>query len=401
MIKSKIFISSSEKAFVIADKLREELTTDYCEAEVWKVAIRANAGQTTIEVLEQLAKKYDYAVVVLAEEDVLVKSPVAELVNRDNCVFEAGLFLGALGRRKCFFLCSVDKNALPSDLDGIIYYRFTEPKIFTDREQCGQAIRSVAGYIKDIVQQSREQETRGGVVATRPLSLVELLEREQLEPDGELQEDEVVVASLQPLELNYSAASQVRKNLDGNIRYVYLFQANNDTADKIPQLLQLVMLADKLNPSVDNTFERRRELVKANGDEILRGLKETAENDKLNVYFLNESIDLEYCMHNAISDRFAKLYLKRGDDFFEWKSGWPAYNFWNEIRKKKGADTQDPGASIFHGTNDCQLKEGAFLRTLAMGMRKYFPDIGDQVLALCLGPDFQRKQAAVAGPASR
>ncbi len=392
MIKSKIFISSSERMFLIADKLREELATTYCEAEVWKAAIRANAGQTTIEALEQLAKNYEFSVIILSEGDVLAKDPVAQLGNRDNCVFEAGLFIGVLGRKKCFFLCSVDKSALPSDFDGIIFFKFDEPNNPANREQCGQAIRTVAGYIKDTVQQSREQEMHG-FVATRPLSRDQLLERQQLDPDGELEEDEVVVASLQPLELNYNAASKVQRNLNNNIRYVYIFQANNDTADKVPQLLQLVLLADKMNPTSDNTFERRRQLVKENNDAIIAALKDISYNDKLNVYFRNESIDIEYCIHNAISDRFAKLYLKRGDEFFEWKSEWPAHNFWNEVRQKKGTDTSDPGAAIFHGTNDFELKEGPFLRTLAIGMRKYFPNIGDQVLSLCLGRDFQQKQA--------
>ena len=70
MAKSKIFISSSPSAFCIADKLRDELTTDYCETDVWREAIRANAGQTKIETLEQLAKNYDFAVIVLTKADV-------------------------------------------------------------------------------------------------------------------------------------------------------------------------------------------------------------------------------------------------------------------------------------------------------------------------------------------
>ena len=86
----------------------------------------------------------------------------------------------------------------------------------------------------------------GDRVANRPLSQDALLRRQQLETAGELKEDQVVVASVQPLELGfeaYEAAKQVRQNVDNNIRYVYFFEGNPDATDKIPQLLQLLLLA--------------------------------------------------------------------------------------------------------------------------------------------------------------
>ena len=252
--------------------------------------------------------------------------------------------------------------------------------------------------IKDTVQRAQEQNLRMGV-ATRPLSRDELLEREQLDPIGELLEDQVVVASLQPLDLKYESAFRIWNNLNSNISYVYFFQASYDTADKIPQLLQLLLLAGITKINEATSFQQRRELIKANREKVLDALKDICTGNKLNVYFLQERVDIEYCLHNAISTRDAKLYLKRGDEYFEWSSQQAAYDFWTEMREKKGAENPDPGELMFHGGREFELKDCPFLNNLAMGMRKYFPEFGDEVLKLCLGLEYQMKQSAAASAA--
>jgi hypothetical protein len=57
---------------------------------------------------------------------------------------------------------------------------------------------------------------------------------------------------------------------------------------------------------------------------------------------------------------------------------------------------------VFHGVREFNLKEGPFLNNLAMNMRKYFPDIGDEVLGICVGgPDYKQKKVMPAGTAGR
>lgn len=383
MDKSRIFIASSEKTHDFAVMLRNELNkADYCEADTWKDAIETAGAQAKIEALEQWIKEYDFAVIIFSKADMLVKDSGEDLKSRDDCVFEAGLFMATIGRSRCFLLSSVDKNDLPSDLGGINLLRFTEPADLAKWEQCRTAIQNGAGFILPWV-----QKDMGKGVANRPLSQDALLKRQQLEIAGELKEDQVVVASVQPLELGYEAAKQVRLNLDNNIRYVYFFEGNTDAADKIPQLLQLVLLARFLENKDAASFKTRGDLVTSHRDEIVEALKDICLNDKLNIFFLRESINLEYCIHNAASDKVAKLYLKHGDDFIEWESGPQAYRFWCAMREKNGADDPDPPDAVFHAAPDFQLKEGPFLRNLRMGMRKYFRDIADDVMGLCLdGP---------------
>jgi hypothetical protein len=384
MAKSKIFIASSEITSDFATMLRDELNKKgYCEANTWKDAIAAAAGaQGKLELLDKWVKEYDYAVIIFSKADMLVKDSGEDPKSRDDCVFEAGLFMAAIGRNRCVLLSSVEKNELPSDLGGINLLRFTEPGDFGNFEQCRPAIQAAAAFILPWV-----QKDMGRGVANRPLSHDALLKRQQLEIAGELKEDQVVVASVQPLELGYEAAKQVRLNLDNNITYVYFFEGNTDAADKIPQLLQLVLLAPFLNERDAASFKMRGDLVTTRRRELVDALNDICVNDKLNIFFHKESIDLEYCIHNAASDKVARLYLKHGDDFIEWDSGPQAYRFWCGMREKNGASDPAPPDAVFHATRDFQLNEEPFLRYLRMGMRKYFRDIAEEVMALCLeGP---------------
>ena len=387
MDKSKIFIASSHRASIVAEKLRDELrTADYCWADIWNDVAGRNPGQARIVTLEQLPREYDFAVIILAKADVLVKDLGDGLKSRDDCVFEAGFFMAAIGRDRCFLLSSVEQNELPTDLEGILRFKFTEPSDLTDRLKCTEKIQAASGLIKDQIQKV-QKVPRGP--AARPLSREALLEREKgQEEGGELKEDQVVVAAVQPTELGYEVAKQVRTNLDSNIRYVYFFQGNDDAADKVPQLLQLLLIAGFLDKRDAASFRARGDLVTRNRNEVLEALKDICVIDMLNIFFLDDGPNPQYSIHNATSETAARLYLKRGDEFLEWESGRTAHQFWSDMRKKTGANdtTQFPDA-VFHGTRDFELKEGLFLRNLKMNMRKYFRDITDEVTELCLnGP---------------
>src|SRR5262249_38278526 len=140
-------------------------------------------------------------------------------------------------------------------------------------------------------------------------------------------------------ELQYEVARQVRMNIDDNIRYVYFFHGNLDAADKIPQLLQLVLLTGFLEKKVASSFKARRELVEIHGVEIVKTIKDMCEGDKLNVFFLGDPIYPEFCIHNAASDKLARLYFRREDDhYIEWSCGAEAYRFWCVVKEQNHVD---------------------------------------------------------------
>ena len=73
--------------------------------------------------LESLVKKlpgFDFAILVLTPDDVAITRGEAEQLPRDNVLFELGLFMGKLGRDRCFVVDDRSKQMkLPSDLAGV------------------------------------------------------------------------------------------------------------------------------------------------------------------------------------------------------------------------------------------------------------------------------------------
>ncbi len=380
MAKSKIFIASSGRTLVLAEKLRDELRTDYCEAVLWKQVSAGKASETIIEMLEGAASHYDFGVVRLSRDDVILKGTGDEQKRaRDNCIFEAGLFMSALGRKRCFLVNSVKQAELPSDLGGIIYIPFTEPADLTNRDACHSAIMDASGTIKDVVQAS-------GSMTNRPLSLEALLEREKsIYEGGELGEDQVVVAAIQPAELGFEAARQVSNNIDGNIRYVYFFHGDSDGAEKICQVLQLVLVAPLLADAKEAAdFKRRRELIASQKDQIVDKLTQICKKGSFKIYFLPAAPDFQYCIHNAVSHTRAQLYFKRRNEYLAWETGESAYRFWKEARSKFGVDDPQPPNAVVYGVLGFSVHEGNFFKTLKSEVETYFPGIQGDVIKLCL-----------------
>jgi hypothetical protein len=129
MNRPRIFLGSSGKQ----EKLLQALTRgleDVAQVEPWTTSF--NPGTTTLERLLELAHEVDFAAFVFAQDDWTTNSPPASSLPgsgqaspRDNVVFEAGLFGGALGMRRTFIL-HASGSKLPSDLLGLTCVRYGE-----------------------------------------------------------------------------------------------------------------------------------------------------------------------------------------------------------------------------------------------------------------------------------
>jgi len=129
MSKPRIFLGSSGKQ----EKLLEDLTRgleDIADVEPWTTSF--NPGTTTLERLLELTREVDFAAFVFAQDDWTTGGPPApagapsgQASPRDNVVFEAGLFGGALGMRRTFILHAGGAK-LPTDLLGLTSVRYEE-----------------------------------------------------------------------------------------------------------------------------------------------------------------------------------------------------------------------------------------------------------------------------------
>ena len=144
MHKPRIFLGSSGKQ----EKLLEALTRgleDVAHVEPWTTSF--NPGTTTLERLLELTREVDFAAFVFARDDWTTNSPLAsdpaapgQASPRDNVVFEAGLFGGALGMRRTFILHASGAK-LPSDLLGLTCVRYADATAAAEVKAVTQKLR--------------------------------------------------------------------------------------------------------------------------------------------------------------------------------------------------------------------------------------------------------------------
>ncbi|MBS1144305.1 MAG: hypothetical protein H6R14_1711 [Proteobacteria bacterium] len=128
-VRSKVFIASSSEGLDVVNAVRQLLQArlaPFADIEPWTLAFELSA--TYIESLEKIADEVDFAILVLTPDDVTTSRKKASLSPRDNVIFELGLFMGALGRERCY-LVQEDRPdlKLPTDLLGIHSASFKRP----------------------------------------------------------------------------------------------------------------------------------------------------------------------------------------------------------------------------------------------------------------------------------
>jgi hypothetical protein len=120
--KPRIFLGSSGKQARLLQAITRGLA-DVADVEPWTTTF--NPGRSTLDRLVELSREVDFAAFVFAQDDWTTTdtSPSGEASPRDNVVFEAGLFGGALGIRRTFILHATGSK-LPSDLLGLTSVRY-------------------------------------------------------------------------------------------------------------------------------------------------------------------------------------------------------------------------------------------------------------------------------------
>jgi hypothetical protein len=144
MDKPRIFLGSSGKQAKLLQALTRGLE-DVAHVEPWTTSF--NPGTSTLERLLELTREVDFAAFVFARDDWTANSPPAAEASgsgqaspRDNVVFEAGLFGGALGMRRTFIL-HANGAKLPSDLLGLTCVRYGDATTAAEVRVVNQKLR--------------------------------------------------------------------------------------------------------------------------------------------------------------------------------------------------------------------------------------------------------------------
>mgnify|MGYP000105413546 CR=1 FL=1 len=116
--RPRMFIGSSKEGLKIARALAQQLQDDL-EIVIWTSGV-FELGGNTLETLLEEADTFDFACLALTQDDMTISRGHDFLSPRDNVIFEAGLFMGKLGRRRTFVIFDSDSPVkIPSDLAGI------------------------------------------------------------------------------------------------------------------------------------------------------------------------------------------------------------------------------------------------------------------------------------------
>ncbi|HXH39044.1 MAG TPA: nucleotide-binding protein [Thermoanaerobaculia bacterium] len=138
--RAKLFVGCSTESLKIAEAVQENLEHDLLVV-LWTQAEFKPSFDTLTSLLAEL-KSSNFALFVLAPDDV-VRIRGRELGStRDNVIFELGLFIGRHGRERTFLLCPRGGETLhlPTDLLGVTPIGYDGSQKFTD-----EVARAVVG----------------------------------------------------------------------------------------------------------------------------------------------------------------------------------------------------------------------------------------------------------------
>jgi hypothetical protein len=151
-----MFIASSKEGLGVAYAVQQSLEYDV-EGTVWSQGVFTPSTYPIEDILEELDKS-DFGMFVFSPDDVLIIREESKKAVRDNVVFELGMFIGRLGRKRNFILTprGVEDLRLPTDLSGL------SPLTFDPNRSDGKLIAALGPACN----QARETMKRMGSVAS-------------------------------------------------------------------------------------------------------------------------------------------------------------------------------------------------------------------------------------------
>jgi hypothetical protein len=150
MEKPRVFIGSSTEGLAIAEAVFAYLSRDSTPT-LWTHQLFL-PGQYPLEVLEKELHRHSFAVLVASPDDEMVKRGSSSAAMRDNLLLEFGLFAGALGRRRAFFICpSSPRIELPSDLLGVITATYDGARVAGKSDERAAAVQVPCQQIQEVI----------------------------------------------------------------------------------------------------------------------------------------------------------------------------------------------------------------------------------------------------------
>ena len=170
--KPRVFIASSKEGLPVAQAINANLDFDAVPT-LWPNGT-FRLGSNSLDDLVQKSSDVDFAIFVFNPDDVATIRDESTKVVRDNVLFELGIFIGALGKSRCYIVRPRDSDMhLPTDLLGVNTTSYA-----TDREDgdYSSALNYACTQIRDEISRqgkvSRELATQSAAHVPNPPNLV-------------------------------------------------------------------------------------------------------------------------------------------------------------------------------------------------------------------------------------
>jgi predicted nucleotide-binding protein len=144
-----LFIGSSTEAIPLVKAIEVALASEDIALRPWYEGV-FEPSSMTLDTLITHAQEADFAVFVFGPDDHIVSRDTELKGPRDNVVFELGLFMGRLERKRAFVISGPMDLKIPSDLAGLTHIRI--PKEFTSRllDAAPGIASQIAGAVKKL-----------------------------------------------------------------------------------------------------------------------------------------------------------------------------------------------------------------------------------------------------------
>lgn len=141
----KVFIISSAEALPVARIIQNSFEHDPFQVVLWTDGVFRTTSYA-LEALENAVDESDFAIAVAHNDDLTLFRGQEWPSPRDNVIFELGLFMGRLGRKRAILMePREDKVKLPSDLSGIM----TIPYSYVAGREAAAMMAPACNHLRD------------------------------------------------------------------------------------------------------------------------------------------------------------------------------------------------------------------------------------------------------------
>jgi Predicted nucleotide-binding protein containing TIR-like domain len=165
MRKPRIFIGSSVEGLYVADAVNVNLDHS-AEVTIWRNGT-FDLSSTALDSLVKKAQNVDFALFVFSPDDIAIIRSKEKAVVRDNVLFELGLFIGSIGKERCFILKPRDVDLhFPTDLIGVT------PADYQPNRSDSDIASAVAAACSLVKKRMDELGLRGGLLQPQPITKI-------------------------------------------------------------------------------------------------------------------------------------------------------------------------------------------------------------------------------------